>query len=82
MRNNPTAYQHPTIQRKIKIAALKAWFDGRKTKPSYRSKQYVANRHGNYIMRIDYSMKTGFTVYGDQSRNITNIITPIISALN
>lgn len=78
MRNNPTMLAHPTIQRKIKIAALKAWFASRKPDGSGFHKEYVANRKGNNIIRIEFSLAYGFRAYGDMSRNITAMVEPII----
>lgn len=80
MKNNRTMLAHPAIQRKIKIAALKAWFAARGPKGNGTSKQhYVANRYGRLIMRIDYRESEGFTVWGDCSANITAMIMPIIN---
>lgn len=79
MRNNPTAYKHPTIQRKIKIAAMRAWFQARKPNGKGFAKEYVANRNGWNIMRIDYVVGQGFRIWGDQSRDITAMIVPIIN---
>ncbi len=83
MRNNITALKHPTIQRAIrramwlaKLAAV-AESKGLHAPDDYRrhSKQhYVENRHGRAIFRVDYSIATGLTVYGDESRNITKMV--------
>ncbi|MNC18084.1 hypothetical protein D3C75_659780 [compost metagenome] len=39
---------------------------------------YIQNRHGRNIMRIDYSRKDGFIIYGDNSRNITKVVAQAI----
>lgn len=79
MHNNISALRHPTIQRKIRqaiwLARLAAYADKKKTGTSGISKHnYVQNRHGQNIMRIDYYTNGGLVVYGDQARNITAMI--------
>lgn len=87
MRNNITALKHPTIVRKIRraiwLAKLAAHaIEKGLPEPSdyYRhaKQHYVQNRHGNAIMRVDYSTYTGLTVWGDQSRNITDMVEAVL----
>lgn len=81
MRNNITALAHPTIKRKIRhavwLAKLEAYAkrrDGISYQGQSAGRQYVANRKGNNILRIDWFVLGGLVVYGDQSRNITAMV--------
>lgn len=83
MHNNITALQHPTIKRKIKraiwLAKLAAYAQakGMPEPTDYRrhaKQHYVSNRKGRVIMRVDYSVNSGVTVWGDCSRNITALV--------
>lgn len=78
MRNNITALQHPTIKRKIRralwLAKLECLKEQRDGNPFACGRQYVQNRHGHNIMRVDYWPLTGIKVWGDQSRNITSMV--------
>lgn len=84
MRNNVSALRHPTIQRKIRhaiwLAKLEAMrnYKADKHKLFNRGKQYVQNRHGHNIMRVDWNISVAgqqwLTVWGDQSRNITAMV--------
>ena len=88
MRNNITALKHPTIVRKIRraiwLAKLEAHAkvrDCRKAQKGiaqYRGTQYVENRKGHNIMRVDWYYGSGVVVYGDQSRNITNMVEAVL----
>lgn len=85
MKNNITALQHPTIQRKIRhaiwLAKLEAYaarrydmqLHGIETRNN-RGIQYVANRKGHNILRVDWYTIGGLWVYGDQSRNVTHLV--------
>lgn len=82
MRNNITALQHPTIKRKIRHAAWLAKLEAmQKHKAGHsfaRGTQYIANRKGHNIMRLDYCLDhnkvPAMVVWGDCSRNITALV--------
>lgn len=87
MRNNITALKHPTIVRKIRRAiwlaklAAHAIEKGLPAPSDYRrhaKQHYVQNRHGRNVMRVDYSTRTGLTVWGDQSRDITDMVEAVL----
>lgn len=86
MRNNITALKHPTIVRKIRLAIWLAKLEAiRKHKDGYsfsRGKQYVENRKGHNIMRVDWCIDfNGYgslVVWGDQSRNITSMVEAVL----
>lgn len=73
-----TSLKHPTIAQKLKravwLAKLEAFAMLKKQGYPQRAKQYVANRKGNNILRIDWHTTTGLTAYGDCSVNITHTI--------
>ena len=71
MHNNASALQHPTMQRKIRQALWLARLEHKAT--GKRSRQYVPNRHGRLIMRLDLGAD-GITVWGDLSRDITGMV--------
>lgn len=86
MRNNIAALRHPTIQRKIRHAIWLAKLEAYRFKAedkgtcasSWSGRQYVQNRKGHNIMRVDFRvsgwLSQSLTVWGDQSRNITNMV--------
>lgn len=39
-----------------------------------RGVQYVQNRYGHNIMRIDFYRNSGLVVWGDNSKNITSMV--------
>lgn len=79
MRNNITMLNHPTMQRKIRSAIWMAKLQAKATGKA--AKQfYVQNRHGNNIMRVDVSPSLEVTVWGDCSRNITDMVVASIYA--
>ena len=87
MRNNITAYKHPTIVRKIRqalwLAKLEAVREYKNGKFPYHAKRYVTNRHGHNIMRVSFFIDFDgryMQVYGDQSRNITDMIVEALGA--
>jgi hypothetical protein len=47
-----TSLTHSTVRLKIKRAALRAYFEARKT--NKRVSVYVTNKHGNNTLRLDY----------------------------
>lgn len=78
-----TSLKHPTMIRKVRRAvwlaklAAHAQAKGLPAPADYRrhaKQHYVANRYGHLIMRVDYSIQSGITVYGDCSVNITHTI--------
>ena len=71
MRNNLAALQHPTIKRKIRYALWLAKLQHKAT--GKRARQYIANRQGRLIMRLDFGAD-GVMVWGDLSRNITAMV--------
>jgi hypothetical protein len=73
MFNNKTASSHPTLIRKIRLAALRAIFTQGKKRIGLKSSQYVQNAKGNNIMRIDAWADGAIIVYGDNARNITHL---------
>lgn len=73
MKNNITMLSHPTIQRKIRNAIWLAKLEALSTKKDAR-KVYVQNRKGNNIMRVDVSKDLQITVWGDCSRNISDMV--------
>ena len=79
MKNNITMLNHPTMQRKIRnaiwMAKLQAKATGKPTK-----QWYVQNRHGNNILRVDVAADLSITVWGDMSRNITDMVVASIYA--
>ena len=79
MKNNITALNHPTIQRKLRnaiwLAKLEAKASGKTAKQFY-----VENRHGCNIFRVDVSADMQLTVWGDCSRNITAMVMQSIEA--
>lgn len=86
MRNNITALKHPTIARKIRRAVWLAKLEAmRKHKDGHsfsRGKQYVENRKGHNIMRVDWCIDrhgiSALVVWGDKSRNITNMVEAVL----
>ena len=79
MRNNITAFQHPTIKRKIRraiwLAKLEVTKERKKnSRKLHHAVQYVQNRKGNNILRIDYNSAGFLTVWGDLCRNITPMV--------
>lgn len=68
---NVTSLQHPTIKTKIKRAI---WLAKLESVKNGRGTQYISNRNGHNIIRIDYYYHSGIVAYGDQARNITNTI--------
>ena len=87
MRTNINALKHPTIVRKIRravwLAKLAAHaIEKGMVEPSdyhrHAKQHYVQNRHGQNIMRVDYSTYTGLTVWGEESRNITHKIETVL----
>lgn len=86
MRNNITALKHPTIVRKIRRAIWLAKLEAmRKHKDGCifsRGKQYVENRKGHNIMRVDWCININgygaLVVWGDQSRNITGMVEAVL----
>jgi hypothetical protein len=75
MRDNIAAYRHPTIVRKIRLAALRAFMRSGKTGQHERA--YVANRKGHNILRVSYFPDSGFRVWGDNARDVSGIIVPL-----
>ena len=78
MRNNSTALAHPTMQRKLRyalwLAKLEAMQKHKRGAVAARGTQYIQNRKGHNVMRLDWNVCTGVTVWGDQSRNITGMV--------
>lgn len=73
MKNNITMLNHPTMQRKIRNAVWLATIQVMKTgKPAKQF--YVQNRFGRNIMRVDVAADRSLTVWGDCSRNITDMV--------
>ncbi len=73
MINNKTASSHPALIKKIRLAALRAIFAQGKKRMGLKSSEYVKNRHGDNIMRIDAWADGHIIVYGAESRNITHL---------
>lgn len=86
MRNNITALKHPTIVRKIRravwLAKLEAMRNHKDGHSFSRGKQYVENRKGHNIMRVDWCININgcgeLVVWGDQSRNITDMVEAVL----
>ena len=81
MRTNITALQHPTISRKLRISALKAWaamLKAGKTGTNKRATEYVANRKGVDIIRIDVYPTGELVAYGDKSVNISQTVNKVL----
>lgn len=87
MKLNITSLNHPTIVRKIRRAiwlaklAAHAIEKGLPEPSDYRrhaKQHYVQNRRGRNIMRVDYNTHTGLIVWGDESRNITDMVEAVL----
>lgn len=83
MHNNLPALRHPTILTKVRravwLAKLSAMSQAKGfAEPTdfrrHAKQHYVQNRHGRNIIRIDFNVERGMTAYGDQSRNITDMV--------
>lgn len=84
MRNNTAALRHPTIKRSIRRAIWLAKLEAKRkelngTAGFVRGVQYVQNRKGNNVIRVDWyrgecAADSGLIAYGDQSRNITGLV--------
>lgn len=71
--NNATSTQHPTLIRKVRIAALRAIMAQGKKRIGMKSSRYVQNVKGNNIMRVDAWADGPIIVYGANARNITHL---------
>ena len=77
MRNNITALNHPTMQRKLRNAI---WFAKMEAKQNGHGREYIENRSGDAVMRVDVFADGSLRVWGDQSRNITQMVVDSIEA--
>ena len=78
MRNNVTALRHPTAIKQLRRALWLARLEVIKKKKMgltfVKSTQYVANRKGNYYLRVDVYGDNTVTVWGDNSRDVTSTV--------
>lgn len=77
MYNNKTCLTHPTMIAKILLAMKLAATGQGHLMNGHGNRCYIQNRNGRNIMRLQYIDKK-FTVYGDQSRDITKIVADAI----
>lgn len=73
---------HPTMIAKIKLAMKLASSGKGEEMNGHGNRCYITNRKGHNVMRLQYSRKDGFTVYGRESRDITKVVASAIKATN
>lgn len=74
-----TALKNPAFLEKIGAAMREAVANSRAWRGDH-GKAYVANRHGNNVLRVSYHRGAGFVFYGAESRNVTACVLAALRA--
>lgn len=69
-----TSLRHPAMIQRLNLALKLSSSSLGHLMGGHGKRVYVQNRHGYNIMRIDYHAVGQFTVYGEESRDITHMV--------